>query len=231
MQNLSPRTEPCSQANDFPSPPLSLSFEPVYISLGHITSWSRSRLPRAYLSKMASALAAHTKIRLPCMLKHRVQQKYNSLLVNALNRIFKSNLSLNNFRWLLTKLELSCVRNVIPRSKSGASKSRPRWAAHTHIGNVWESPPPPLGEKRLPLVGYVKCIYLLDNLLLQTSWGKILFLCLLSKQKLNGFVPRDWCNTQVLKITEEWRSTAFDPQMARPSHDLNKHIEWLFHLL
>ena len=33
--------------------------------------------------------------------------------------------------------------NWIPRSKSGASKSRPRWAAHTRIGNVWEYPPPP----------------------------------------------------------------------------------------
>ena len=31
----------------------------------------------------------------------------------------------------------------IPRSKSGASKSRPRWAAHTRIGNVWEYPPGP----------------------------------------------------------------------------------------
>ena len=31
----------------------------------------------------------------------------------------------------------------IPCSKSGASKSRPRWAAHTCIGNVWEYPPPP----------------------------------------------------------------------------------------
>ena len=31
----------------------------------------------------------------------------------------------------------------IPRSKSGASKSRPHWAAHTHIGNVWEYSPPP----------------------------------------------------------------------------------------
>ena len=30
----------------------------------------------------------------------------------------------------------------IPRSKSGASKSRPLWAAHTRIGNVWEYPPP-----------------------------------------------------------------------------------------
>ena len=31
----------------------------------------------------------------------------------------------------------------IPRSKSGASKSRPRWAAHTLIGNVWEYTPGP----------------------------------------------------------------------------------------
>ena len=30
----------------------------------------------------------------------------------------------------------------IPRSKSGASKSRPRWAAHTCIGNVWDYPHP-----------------------------------------------------------------------------------------
>ena len=98
----------------------------------------------AYLSKMAeSALAAHAKIRPPCTLKHRVQQEYNSLLVNALNRVFKRNPSLNNFKRLLTKLELSCVRNIIPRSKSGASKSRPRWAAITRIGNVREYPPPP----------------------------------------------------------------------------------------
>ena len=27
------------------------------------------------------------------------------------------------------------------RSKSGASKSRPHWAAHTSIGNIWEYPP------------------------------------------------------------------------------------------
>ena len=44
------------------------------------------------------------------ILRSRVHQEYNSLLVNALNRIFKSNLSLNNFKWLLTKLELSYVR-------------------------------------------------------------------------------------------------------------------------
>ena len=51
------------------------------------------------------------------ILRSRVQQEYNSLLVNALNRIFKSNLSLNNFKWLLTKLELSWVRNIIPHSR------------------------------------------------------------------------------------------------------------------
>ena len=65
------------------------------------TLWTRFRLPHTYLSKMAeSVLAARAKIHPPCMLQHRVQQEYNSLLVNALNRIFKSNLSLNNFKWL-----------------------------------------------------------------------------------------------------------------------------------
>ena len=39
------------------------------------------------------------------ILRSRVQQENNSLLVNALNRIFKSNLSLNTFKWLLTKVE------------------------------------------------------------------------------------------------------------------------------
>ena len=92
------------------------------------------------------------------ILRSGVQQEYNSLLVNALNRIFESNLSLNNFKWLLTKPGAqtgALVRskyytpfwkmplNWTPRSKSGASKSRPRWAAHTRIGNVWEYPPDP----------------------------------------------------------------------------------------
>ena len=37
----------------------------------------------------------------------------------------------------------------IPRSKSGASKSRPCWAAHTRLGNVWEYlPPPPEAESK-----------------------------------------------------------------------------------
>ena len=81
------------------------------------TLWTCSRLLCAYLSKMAeSALAASAKIRLPCMLKHRVQQEHNSLLVNPLNCIFKSNLSLNN-KWLLTKLELLCLRKIILRSR------------------------------------------------------------------------------------------------------------------
>ena len=39
----------------------------------------------------------------------------------------------------------------IPRSKSGALKSRPRWAAHTRIGNVWEYPPP---GSRCPVMVY-----------------------------------------------------------------------------
>ena len=40
------------------------------------------------------------------ILRSRVQQEYNGLLVNALNRIFKSiNLSLNALKWLLTKVE------------------------------------------------------------------------------------------------------------------------------
>ena len=34
---------------------------------------------------------------------------------------------------------------MVPLSKSGASKSRPRWAAHARIGNVWEYPPPSPG--------------------------------------------------------------------------------------
>ena len=39
------------------------------------------------------------------IVRSRLQQEYNGLLVNALNRIFKSNLSLNAFKWLLTKVE------------------------------------------------------------------------------------------------------------------------------
>ena len=41
----------------------------------------------------------------------------------------------------------------IPHSKSGTSKSQPRWGAHTHIGNVWHYPPPPPGAK--PTASYI----------------------------------------------------------------------------
>ena len=74
----------------------------------------------------------------------------NSLLVNVSNHIFKSNLFLNNFKWLLTKLELWCMRSKsytlfqetslkrIPRSQSGAPTSRPLRAMHTCTENVVE---------------------------------------------------------------------------------------------
>ena len=39
------------------------------------------------------------------ILRSRVQQEYNGLLVNALNRVFQSNRSLNTSKWLLTKVE------------------------------------------------------------------------------------------------------------------------------
>ena len=66
----------------------------------------------------------------------------NSLLVNALNRIFKTNLSLNNSNWLLyyTPFQETALK-WIPRSKLGTPKPRPRWAAHTRIGTVWEQHP------------------------------------------------------------------------------------------
>ena len=72
-----------------------------------------------------SALAALAKIRPPCTLKHGVQQEYNSLLVNVLNSFFKSNLSSNNLKWLLTKLELSCVRNIIPVLENASEMDTP----------------------------------------------------------------------------------------------------------
>ena len=47
------------------------------------------------------------------ILRSRVQQEYNGLLFNALNRIFKSNLSLNAFKWLLTKVESFCAFEIL----------------------------------------------------------------------------------------------------------------------
>ena len=82
------------------------------------------------------------------ILRSRVQQEYNSLLVNALNRIFKSNQSLNNFKWLLTKLELSRVRYIIPRSRKRLWNGYPvltqELQNHDPVGRyvpVWEYPP------------------------------------------------------------------------------------------
>ena len=46
----------------------------------------------------------------------------NSLFFNSLNRIFKGNLTSNNFRWLLIKLELSCVQNILSPDTGNVSK-------------------------------------------------------------------------------------------------------------
>ena len=90
------------------------------------------------------------------ILRSKVQQEYNGLLVNALNRIFNSNLSLNNFKWMLTKVELSCVRNIIPRSKKRLGNGYPvlnqelqnhnPFLRHIPVKVMYGStPPPPLG--------------------------------------------------------------------------------------
>ena len=80
------------------------------------TFWTRSRLPRLFIQD-GGVSARGSRQNMPSLHAKtqgatRVQQ-----FANALNRIFKSNLSLNDFKWLLTKLELSCVRNIIPRSR------------------------------------------------------------------------------------------------------------------
>ena len=105
------------------------------------------------------------------ILRCRVQQEYNSLLVNALNRIFKSNLSLNKKSQMAAYKTGALVRSKyytpfyktplkwIPRSKSGASKSRLRWAAHTRLGNVWEYPPPPPQGVGVALQATVETLY------------------------------------------------------------------------
>ena len=85
------------------------------------------------------------------ILRSRGQQEYNGLLVNALSRIFKSNLSLNNFKWLLTKVELWCVRNIIPRSRKRLWNGYPvlnkKLQNHDpfgrHIPVMYGSTPPP----------------------------------------------------------------------------------------
>ena len=54
----------------------------------------------------------------------------------------------------------------MPRSKAGASKSRPRWAAHSRIGNVWEYPHRGRIERVPSAFGVVKGFYLLAHLLI-----------------------------------------------------------------
>ena len=67
------------------------------------------------------------------ILRSGVQQEYNSLLVNALNRIFKSNLSLNTFKWLLTKVELSCARILYPVLENASEMDTPSGAPNENI--------------------------------------------------------------------------------------------------
>ena len=65
----------------------------------------------------------------------------------------------------------------IPRSKSGASKSRPRWVAHTRIGNVWEYPPPPglAGVKGTPIPQNIRpTLSPMDNTLILCSYQFLL---------------------------------------------------------
>ena len=75
------------------------------------------------------------------------------------------------------------------RSKSGASKSRPRWAAHSRIGNVWEYPPPPrcqysslIYNKNIPdnvnnnnikIINYTRLAYVAAGLFTQVSQRKL----------------------------------------------------------
>ena len=93
-QNLSTHTEPRSKLTIFLLLP-----RPFLLSLSPSPSGT-SFQTSAHLSIQDGGVSARgsRQIRLPCMLKHRVQQEYNSLLVNALNHIFKSNLSLINFQ-------------------------------------------------------------------------------------------------------------------------------------
>ena len=89
------------------------------------------------------------------ILRSRVQQEYNGFLVNALNRIFKSNLSVNTFKWLPTKMELSCVRNIIPRSRKRLWNGYPvlnqelqnhdPFGRHIPVYVMYRSTPPPPG--------------------------------------------------------------------------------------
>ena len=74
IQNLSPHTEPRLHANDVPSPPPSLSFEPVSISLGYIMdsfqTSARLFIQDGGVSTRQNTPALHTKTQVAT----RVQQ-------------------------------------------------------------------------------------------------------------------------------------------------------------
>ena len=128
------------------------NFEPVSISLGYILdSFQTSK--RLFIQD-GGVSARGSRQNMPALHANtqgatRVQQ-----FANALNRIFKSNLSLNDFKWLLTKLELLCVRNIIPRSRKRLWNGHPvlnqKLQKHNPVG--WHipvlvmygsTPPPP----------------------------------------------------------------------------------------
>ena len=97
----------------------------------------------------------------------------------------------------------------IPRSKSGASKSLPRWAAHTRIGSLWEYPPPrglhtqivwasdPLKKQHAVLVTY--CICRTEHL----QWTMFLFV------------------TQITKVRAVWHPLVYINNIFDPSRDVN----------
>ena len=128
------------------------------------------------------------------------------LLTHALNRIFKSNLSLNNFKWLLTKLELSCVRNIIPRSRKRLWNGYPFLnqelqnhdpvGRHTRIGNVWEYPPP--GSTITVLFLYCDFAYILESTKCSTLVCTFIVLLCLStgcfKSSLRFFIRLTFTN-------------------------------------
>ena len=54
-----------------------------------------------------------------------MQQEYNSLLVNALNRIFKSNLSLNTFSGCLQKRSFRAFEILYPVLENASEMDTP----------------------------------------------------------------------------------------------------------
>ena len=59
------------------------------------------------------------------ILRSRVQQEYNGLLVNALNRIFKSNLSLNTFSGCFQKRSFRAFEILYPVLENASEMDTP----------------------------------------------------------------------------------------------------------